>query len=318
MFVEMKQTFGTPAGALICDRIYDVEPELGHSLIRSKLAAPTDKPPTHIAKLLDILDDGAGKACLFLPPAGLEFGHICLSFMRIVHFHKAAFKVVCCRPGHEVLFPSADVCITDWIDPVPDKERIGTQREKRFEWPDLTSRFPGLHHVRATGLTPEQEIFAIQPAERIPFNPQRRGLQADLVFGVRRRDFCAERNWPHWQKLADAATAAGLTFAVIGDRATSFSLDGEKVHSGDYDTDAAVELLQNCRLYVGTDTGASHLAATVGARMLVFRETRCGSRDLTPRMEEVNPGRVVMVHGGWTKPDAVAKWMLSTIGMVTT
>ena len=60
-------------------------------------------------------------------------------------------------------------------------------------------------------------------------------------------------------------------------------LGNSKVRSWEYpDLNAAVELLQNCKLYIGTDSGVSHLAALAGARSLIFRDSNSGSTGLHP------------------------------------
>jgi FkbM family methyltransferase len=250
------------------------------------------------------LTEGAGRPCVFMPFLG-EFGHEVMTHTRIVHYHQASEKIVCCRPGHQVLYPSATGFCTDWTDPLPDVLRVGTLRSMPFVWQQLPNRFPGYQAIHPRGMTLAQELHVIRPGERLPFRPKRRGLKADLVFGVRRRDFAAYRNWPHWPAVAAAARAHGWTFAVMGARETSFGLEGQVCHTGDLDTDAAIELLQGCRLYVGTDSGGSHLAAAVGAPMLVFRERGTADRDLTWRMECINPGRVDVPIGGWEDPQVI-------------
>lgn len=303
MVVEMLANLGTPLGRFAAGEVYEVEMCYGVPWIDAGYAVESDKPVPHVSRLLARLDDGAGRPCLFMPFLG-EFGHLIMSHVRMVHFHRASLKIVCCRPGEEVLFPSAGGFVTDWPDPLTDIDRVGTDREPRA-WPALAHKAAGLHHVPAGNLTLEQEMHAIEPATRIPFRPKLRGLRADVVIGVRNRTFAPEKNWRHWQVVADALTAAGLTFAVVGARDTSADLIGQRCHSGDYDTDAAIELLQHCRLYVGTDSGATHLASTVGASMLVFRENVTRMRDFIPRMMKVNPGRIERVEG-WDDPAGVA------------
>lgn len=304
-------TDAVPAGAYIPRTIYDATDATAAALLAAGHAFEMKEEPEYVRELFARLDDAADRPVIFKPFTG-EFGHEVMSHMRLVHWHRAAEKIVCCPPGHEVLYPSATSFVTDWTNPVPDAGRVSTIAHDVPEWPAIAARFADHVVVEgANGLSPEQQIFAVHPDQCIELSPKRRGLTADIVFGVRHREFCPERNWDHWQTLAQAAREAGLSFAVIGDRATSFDLDGQIVHSGDFDTDAAVELLQNCRLYVGTDSGGSHLAATVGARMLVFRETLSGSRDLTARMAVVNSGRVETVPGGWERPKHVAARMIT-------
>lgn len=310
MHVEMIESFASADATYTAGERYRVSKRDGGMLIDAGLALPTRELPADIATFYRRLEAGAGQRCLFLPMMG-EFGHLVMSHIRIVHFHQASEKIVCCRRGEEVLFPSAAGFFYDYADPIADKFRIATMRRCPFDWRGIEQLYPDHLPIKAGDMTPAEELIAIHPERRLPFKPTRRGLTADVVLGVRRRDFCVERNWQHWQELADRIRVAGYTFAVIGAKPTSFDVTGQEAHSGDFDTDAAIELLQSCRLYVGTDSGNSHLAATVGARMLIFRETAGQSRDLTARMEQVNEGRIdVMPPGTWEEPAAVIRWTL--------
>jgi hypothetical protein len=265
-----------------------------------------------IGSMLTRLAVGAGRPCLFLPFVG-EFGHEVMTHIRLVHFHQASEKVVCCRPGHEVLYPSATSFVIDWQDPVNDLHRIATMRHKAIAWPVIIDQYPNHQVIAAGGLTREQELYCIEPAVRIPFRPRVRNLKVDVVLGVRQRQFAPIRNWTHWKAVANGLRDAGLTFAVMGNRATSFDLDGQSLHTGDYDTDLAIELLKSCKLYVGTDSGGSHLASTIGASMLVFRETASGSRDLTPRMREVNGRCITALSNAWDRPATIIDKMLKMV-----
>src|SRR5690606_19352583 len=116
--------------------VYECDEAEGEELVRRGLAEETQTPPPHIADLLARLDDGAGEPVLFLPFVG-EFGHLSMSHVRMVHFHRASRKAVCCQPGQEVLFPSADEYFTDWTDPIRDKDRVGTLRDRKIPWPNI-------------------------------------------------------------------------------------------------------------------------------------------------------------------------------------
>jgi FkbM family methyltransferase len=305
MFIKMKRTIGTPGQPYLFRHLYDVQHEMGHEWIEKGIAEPTDTPPPHIQQVLDRLDVGAGEKCLFLPFIG-EFGHEIMSHIRMVHFHKASEKIVCCRPGNEVLYPSADGFFTDWTNPIPDSLIAGTGRSNPPDWADIIAQFPGYRPIGAGNLTTTQELFEVCPGQRIPFAPPRTGLQADVLFGVRNRKFCPEKNWPHWKEVAAAVEAAGYTWAVIGDPMTSHAMEGHEPKSGQ----DAVELMQNCRLYVGSDTGSAHLAAAVGCEMIVFREEASGNRDLRPRMVQANPGKVEILNGVWDKPQTIIEAVL--------
>jgi hypothetical protein len=234
--------------------------------------------------------------------------------IRIVHWTNASEKIVCCRQGEQVLYPSATRFDLEWDDPVKDLVRIGTRCNFNLDWKHIEASYPTHTPIESGNLSPAQELIAIRPKERIPFKPHIRGLKADIVLGVRQRAFAPEKNWSHWHELGRALRAEGLTYAVIGDRSTSFDIEGMQCHSADYDTDAAIELLQQCKCYLGTDSGGSHIAASVGADMVVFGYHNQQHRDLFPRMNEVNEGRVYEVADGWNSPKLVAKEVIARAG----
>ena len=313
MFVKMLETVANDTGAYLGGEIYELYDAIAASFVRCKVAVQTTQPPSCIGQLLERLDHGADKECLFLPFVG-EFGHLILTHIRLVHFHKAKRKIVCCRQGEQVLFPSADDFVTDWTDPVPDNKRIATMRLHKFGWPQLVARYRSAVPIHAGDLSPTQELHCIECAQRIPFRPNRRQLRPDVVLGVRYRVLFKERNWTHWQAVADSLAAHGITFATMGALETSHHVKGEQYHTGDLDTDAAIESLQNCRLYIGTDSGSSHLAATVGCKMLLFRTSKANSRDLFPVMAERNHDITALPEAAWDKPSEVIAAALSLLG----
>jgi hypothetical protein len=302
----MIQTLSTALSAFYAGETYEVIDATGAAWIRAGVAVKTDVPPEWILAFMRRLEIGKGQPCLFLPNLG-EFGHKILTGIRYFHFHQASEKVVCCFPSERVLYPSATEYFTDWQEPphVFDAMRGGSGHSPVSLWPKIVARFPNHVPIVQGGFSFSEEMLPIHPDERIPFRPKIRGLRADVCISVRNRRYCPVRNWQHYQQLADAIRAAGHTFAVIGHRDTSHDLDGQTCHSGDYDTDAAIELFQNCDLFIGTDSGPSHLASTVGSQMLLFREIASGTRDFFPRMGKVNPGRIDVVSDGWENPEAV-------------
>lgn len=308
MFLKMTETLARPDQCYRAGHVYDVAGDLATDWIGAGAAEPTTEIPPTLRPLFDRLEDGAGRPCLFLPFIG-EFGHLVMSHLRLVHFHTATEKIVCCRPGEEALFPSADRFVTDWIDPLPDGVRVASIRDHRYTWPDLCARFPDHHPVIAGMMNAESEVFVLRPGERIPFGGPAvsENLEIDVALGVRRRRYVPARNWPHWHWLGMAINEIGRSFCVIGGNETSSDVDGQQWHTRG-DTGGAIATLQRCRLYVGTDSGTSHLAAEVGARMLIFRESATGSRDLTGRMAAINPGRVeIMPASAWSDPESVGR-----------
>ncbi len=206
---------------------------------------------------------------LFLPFIG-EVGWMIMHQMRLVHFTEAKSKIVCCKIGQEALFPSATDFFYDWES--PDKESpVGTG--KNYEWKDIRAKFPLALPVHTGGLSTHEEFKMISQGHKIPLTPRfKRDLAVDVCIGTRNLPLLPEKNYQHWQKLADTLTEMGLTFAVIGTRDSSYALKHMKYMSGDFgDWDAAIELLQNCNLFVSTDSGSAHLASVVDACPMIIQ-----------------------------------------------
>lgn len=246
--------------------------------------------------------------CLFLPSLA-EFGHFILTHVRQVFFHNSRERIICCRPGEEVWFPSRHSdqktrFFTDWVDPIPDHRRAGSIRAA-VAWPHIQKMFPNHHPVVAGNLTMEEEWMEIFADQQIPYAPKRRGLHVDVVLGIRQREYMPIKNWQHWQWLTDKLRAKGLTVGVVGRKETAFVPEGVEAFSGDYkDSDAGIEMIQNCRLYCGSDTGVSHMAASLNANMVVFRCPQ-GGRDFIPIMQAQNKNRTYEVMDGWDSPSSV-------------
>jgi hypothetical protein len=262
---------------------------------------------------------GAGETALFLPFLG-EIGWLVMWFMRLVHFSEASRKIVCCRRGQECLFPAADEFFYDWVDPVDDATRSGSDRNRR-DWPHILGRFPGAVPVASGNLQFDEELVPVRPGFRIPIRPyQVRGLKADVCIGTRNRKFCPDKNYPHWPQIARTLQSCGLTFAVIGSRESSIPLDGMACMSGDFgDFDAAIELLQNCRLFIGTDSGGAHLASAANGCPLVVQEVpeeiaRIKGRCFIPRMAATTDHPVIHLPAAtWHQPAELLSRALAMI-----
>src|SRR5665213_2038721 len=127
MYILMRQTLATASQVYAANEIYEVEKSIGQLWIIANIAVQTTTPPPHIDRFHALLDHGADQPCLFLPHLG-EFGHKIMTGIRIVHWHKASEKIVCCKPGEEVLYPSATQFVTDWKSPITDAMTVGTMQ----------------------------------------------------------------------------------------------------------------------------------------------------------------------------------------------
>jgi len=304
VFVEFKTCCFAPGHAYRQGHVYHVTDTAGNALIKAGYAVATDKKPPEIAALYDRLEIGKDATALFLPFVG-EYGHLIMSHLRIVHFNKAKRKIVCCQPGQQCLFPAASAFITDWTNPIADAQRIGSAGSftTALKWPELTARHPHAAIVPAGNLQPEAEVWILNQGEIIPFAVPKPAQRVDVLLGVRQRGFAPERNWQHWQRLADQITAAGYTFGVMGLRDTAPDLHGQTLHTNG-NCALAIGLMQAGSLYVGQDSGGSHLAAEAQAKMILFR-CNDGSRNLIDRMRQVNRQPVEFAANGWDEPAAL-------------
>jgi hypothetical protein len=245
-----------------------------------------------------------GEDTLFLPWLG-EYGSFVLYWIRYVHFHGAARKTVCCARGDEVYFPSASGFVYDWTDPIPDARKVGTgcrgiaaeaQAELRRY---LGAAYAG-YRLESAGPMPLPASFA---ELTFPLTPAlRRGLAVDVVLGCRRREFAPQRNWPHWTPLVERLKAEGLRVGVIG---RQDDLPCADIRSWDYgDASAVVELLQECALYIGTDTGTSHLAAFCSTPAIIFRDP--GPWPQVQHMAQSTRQYFQFLLRRWKHPDEVA------------
>lgn len=323
MFVKMTQS----PSARIKERyesfqagtVYELDDAIGAAFVRAGLGERTNEPPEFIRTYLDRINEGAGGQCLFLPYLGWEFGHLVMTHVRFVHFHKSAHKIVACRQGEEVLFPSAKEFIY-FDDSTHDMQRAGPGRGDGIlasDWEEMRAQHPGATVIdtRPSGRT--QEFYCIEAGWRIPFSPQKRGLNATVCLGIRSRQFEPQRNWPYWPEVAKALKKRRVDFAVVGKRPTSFDVPGQKFHAGDYqDTDATIEAIQGCKLFVGSNTGTSHLAAAAGAKMIVFPNANSFGGQFIDNMAKVNTGNVKCVENGWADYEAVIEAIFAALPKV--
>jgi len=250
---------------------------------------------------------------VLLPWLG-EFGWMVIKHLRYVHHYPAARKIVCAAPGHECLYPSADEFFTDWENPIPDGRRWNdtdwkdSGAKSRFYdslVPRLAERYPG-HEVVAPRYPCHWHAsdapgykFCPVAASRLP--------AMDVVIAPRKRSFDEPRNWPYWETLVSALRSDGLHVGIAGRADTSYDIDadGYAWDHPDGDTAGTVDLLSRCRLYVGGDSGITHLACLMDASVLVL--TGPATHPLVELMRRANKGMFEVAPGDqWGRPKAIA------------
>lgn len=249
---------------------------------------------------------------VFLPFCG-EFGWMIMKHIHQVHAHKGERKIVYCERGQECLFPSAVEFRYDWAHPVPVKHRIGSGGLSRREAEgmrqlerDIRNRHPDCEIVKTIQSKVQSAKFELAVDAYLP--------KVDVVIAPRYREFEPKQNFNHWPSVIDSLTAAGLKVGLAGTKEQSIQgLSSTSVawDHPDGPTAGSVDLLKHCRLYVGTDSGVSHLAAFMDVPMMVFRfEGKTPS--FLEAMKESSRGYFQQIDSSaWNDPELISNNILN-------
>ena len=186
-------------------------------------------------------------------------------FVKKFHADPHPNKIICCKPGHECLFPTAVKFYYSWQD-IPDEHKAGVAQvsdeeeisQKVKDWlPTDNIEFVSLSEVGWSNKHDyEKYVF-------IPQSKHNLGLKTDIVITPRNRKIDAHRNWKqnHWQAVVNTITQQGYTVGVCGTRETSFELVNIACRSYDHiDVDSDVEMMNNTKLVVTQETGTQYLS----------------------------------------------------------
>lgn len=213
-----------------------------------------------------------------------EFGWFIIRHILLFHIVSSAKKVICCKRGEESFFPDADDFFYDFEDAweyadkrgykdlAKDKIDIISKIKMRYSnYKILDFGFSTINDVFHF----DSEIKKIEPfiyenlydilSTNVDFDltPKLNYIKTDVVFGARKRKNAVTRNWKYWKGLGLLVNMESLTFSVVGLRDTTFNVERSKYYSWEFknSNDAAIELIKNCKLFIGSDTGTAHLAA---------------------------------------------------------
>jgi len=231
------------------------------------------------------------KTTVFLPNYG-EFGPIIDKLVKIVHFHQSPKKIVCCKRGEEALYPSASEFFYDWEDFVKDEDKWGFFSKRKIskyvntnytnykqklsiEIDKIISKLGGDNNYFYLWNFNIDKIFTNKYSHI--FRPELKpitkcGLNVDIVISPRNRKSRIESNCGFWEDIVCELTNNGYSVGSIGKEETSEKIKGISLNSWSHDdnSSAIIEMLQNCKLYIGIDTGTSHLASLLSVPMMVF------------------------------------------------
>ncbi len=230
------------------------------------------------------------KPTIFLPNYG-EFGSTVHKLIKMVHFHTSPEKIVCCKKGDEALFPSANKFYYDWEDCVEDVHRWGFFTKKRLQG-RKNHRYREYQNLIALDFEKIKQAFG-QDCNyihlwkynhdnyfqdyahhfRVKLTPIiAQDIKADIIISPRDRKGRPENNFLKWDRLINVFNRNGYSVGCVGSEEQSLKLNSSYVNSWDYEdnSSAVIELLGNCKLYLGLDTGVSHLASMMSAPMIVF------------------------------------------------
>lgn len=262
---------------------------------------------------------------VFTPFYG-EYGFFVMSYIRSVHYSTAPEKIVCCRPGEEIYFPSASEFFYEWEHPFEDRVKSGFRDCYSFEAPAfrtppeintldvLKQKYPAAAIIELLYHIPFRDVHRYPVS--LPHKPTATPTLKIVICARRRNCDIPEgdnglRNYPYWESIVEVLRSNGLSIAQIGQEDTSFALPGLQCRSWEHpnSTEVAIDLLRKCSLYIGTDTGPTHLAALLGTPMLLFRNPYEHSYNLIKECVisvcEASQTRYSIVRDGWDKPHSI-------------
>jgi hypothetical protein len=236
-----------------------------------------------------------------------EFGWMICRHVRWVHELNAQNIVVCCRRGEECLYPHATEFFYDWPEGIPDSHRCedGSGDDIRTR-AILADRFP--HHAILKGDYPNPWAWGHLETK---FMPSVKSVLPNIDVAVcpRYREHGKEKNWTHWTEVVQSLRAAGLTVGLVGRPETSVDVeaDARAWDHPDGSTAGTVDLLGKCRIYLGGDTGVSHLAAMMDTPTIMFSPPNhyhwWSYKEL---IKGANKGTMIeLPESAWTNPEAV-------------
>lgn len=245
------------------------------------------------------------KPIVFLPNYG-EFGGVIDKLIKIVHFSTASDKIVCCKKGEEAYYPSVSKFFYDWsYDIIDDEHKWGFFSKKRYTYNDnekrnnhkyafykkmvgldvekIKSHFGGgYEYIHLWNFNQYDWTWTKEYSHKYQFELTplvENDLCADIIISPRNKKCRPDNNFGEWDKFIEIIKKRGFKIGLIGSKSSSSLIKDCDCFSWKYEDNASacIEMLKKCKLYVGLDTGTSHLASFMNVPMIVFQANRPNS-----------------------------------------
>lgn len=250
---------------------------------------PSEIPKEDIDKspILSCMLEPESNPVVFLPNHG-EFGATIDKLIKIVSYKQSPHKVVCCKKGEESLFPDANEFYYDWDDFVEDEYKWGLFAQPRKKNPNrhkhkenlslefekikkhFGDKFAYIHmwpFSRDDVFSKYSHLFRVELKSKL-----NEIKKVNVVISPRLRSSRPENNFLGWDYVCKRLKDKGYSIGCVGSANGSMKIKESSINSWDYgdNSSACISMLKNCDLYLGLDTGVSHLASMISCPIIVF------------------------------------------------
>ena len=242
----------------------------------------------------------------FLPWVS-EFGWYIMNHVKRIHGYNHHKKIVCVKPGHECLFPTASKFFYDWKDVRTDGQKAGVLDHSKNQeiidkitkeyGPDITFLYPSeTSWEEKTSLA--SHTFIPKPLHNHDFN-------VDIVITPRFRQLERTRNYRYWHSIATRFTRMGYKVGICGHKESSFSdIEDAEVFSWDYiDVDTDVELMLKSKVVITQESGLAYLAMMCKKPIIYI--DKCHHHVADAHLDPTIP--FYEIPGPWNNPDKLIK-----------
>jgi hypothetical protein len=206
---------------------------------------------------------------VILPHHG-EFGFFIFHHLRYC-YQLTQPHIICCKRGEELFYPKASGFYYDWECPIAYDERSGDgnrhvgrlRRADRELTTKLTALYPNHSIIRPTYKNCWRTMNIKFPIVAEPYFPK-----YELVVATRKRQWAADRN-VNWDKVIERYRGR-IAIAGAQDSSVDYGLPSAWQHPNGCSA-GTIDLLNNCRWFLGSDSGVSHLAAFLNVPMVIIK-----------------------------------------------